>query len=136
MTSRDQQLLQYIQLADLSQSRRQAAGRDRFLLLAATTACTCGLLDLAEQLRERVVDANPHHLVAKYASMTSALRDPDFEPFQRHLQRFCSPEQAEHLLARQGRAGSTVQSTDDLLAAIASIFAQGHWEAGAQDGDE
>lgn len=129
MSVSDQRILNYVLLADLSQLRQQAAGRDRFLLLAAIAACECGLPELAEELRRRVVCNNPHHLVARYDSMAAALRDSDFAPFQRHLQRFCSAEQAEFLLHQQRRAEDGVHSTQDLQSALSAIFSQEHWSS-------
>src|SRR4051812_17384469 len=63
----------YRELADRYQQRGQPAMRDRFLVLAADAAHAAGLSDEAEHLRQRLLQANPHHLLKPYGSFAEAL---------------------------------------------------------------
>lgn len=91
-------MLSYLRLAVLSHEKRQLPGRDRFLLLAGTQACRSGLPEVADRCRDLVLRNNPRHLVRQYATFADALRNPDFQPFVKQLERFCPLEKAEHLL--------------------------------------
>ena len=87
----------FASLAEISHERKQLDSRDRFLLLAAIAACRAGCLEIADRCRQIVLGHNPRHLIQSYASIPDALRDSDFAPFERSLNRFCSFEQAEML---------------------------------------
>lgn len=95
-------LLAYAQLAQLSKQKRQMSPRDKFLILAAASACRAGWPDVAETCRTAVLTNNPAHLIGHYATFVDAMQSTDFEPFQRRLERFCSREKAEHLLSELG----------------------------------
>lgn len=99
MSNPDLAMIQYLELAKLSQARRQFAGRDRFLILAGIAACRAGILDVAEACRARVLEHNPHHLLSQWATFPDALRSEDFAAFQHQLERFCSVEKAEQILS-------------------------------------
>lgn len=99
MSNPDLAMVQYLELAKLSQARRQFAGRDRFLILAGAAACRAGFLEIAETCRTRVLGHNPHHLLSRWATFPDALRSEDFAVFQHQLERFCSVEKAEQLLS-------------------------------------
>eukprot|EP00913_Durusdinium_trenchii_P013378 g12559.t1 len=91
-------MLAYLTLARVSDEKQQANGRDRFRILAGVAACRAGCLDVAERCRELVIEGNPKHLLARFPTMPEALREPEFAPFLRQLERFCGYEQAEHFL--------------------------------------
>lgn len=98
----DRVMLAYTKLARLSQNKRQLVGRDKFLLLAGAAACRAGWLEVADCCRAMVLEHNPQHLIGRFESFPAALRDPEFAPFLKQLERFCSYERAEHLLRELG----------------------------------
>jgi hypothetical protein len=102
MPDHERAMLAYARLAAIAWQKRQLPGRDKFLLLAAASACRAGWPDVAERCRELVLAHNPLHLVGHEEAFVVAMRSPDFGPFVRQLERFCSPERAEHLLAELG----------------------------------
>ena len=59
----------YEDLADLEEQRGATQNRDRFLILAADAALTDGASDRAEELRSRLLQSNPHHLLKPYPSL-------------------------------------------------------------------
>ena len=67
----------YKELADHYERQKQPAMRDRFLVLAADAAWKAGQHEEAEQLRQRLLQANPHHLLKPYSSFAQALQAPD-----------------------------------------------------------
>jgi hypothetical protein len=99
MSNPDLAMIQYLELAKISQAQRQFAGRDRFLILAAVAACRAGFLDVAATCRDRVLKHNPHHLLSQWGTVPEALRSGDFAALLHQLERFCSVEKAESLLA-------------------------------------
>lgn len=94
----------YVQLAVISNEKRQAPARDRFLLLAGSEACQAGWLDVAEQCRLMILSSNPAHQLNRHSTMADALRDTDFRTLVAKWERYCPYEQAEHLLLQLGRA--------------------------------
>jgi hypothetical protein len=88
----------YQQLADWYEQRGQAQMRDRFLVLAADSALSSGNADMAERLRSRLLQQNPHHLLKPYGSFAEAMKAPDVQSYVADLRRSYSPEAAEHLL--------------------------------------
>jgi hypothetical protein len=99
VSNSDLALIQYLQLAKISQAKRQQAGSDRFLILAGVAACRSGWLDVAEACRDRVLEHNPHHLLNRWPTLPDAVRSPDFSTFLRQLERLCPVERAETILA-------------------------------------
>lgn len=104
MHEHDRRMLAYVALARVSDEKQQPIGRDRFLILAGVAACRAGWLDVAARCRELVIAGNPRHLLGRFDSLPDALRDSDFEPFLRQLERFCGYEEAELFLQKQGLA--------------------------------
>ncbi len=98
MSNPDLALMQYLELATISQAKRQMGGRDRFLILAAVAACRAGWLDVAEICRTRVLEHNRHHMLSRWPTLPDAVRSEDFSSFHRQLERICSFEKAEMLL--------------------------------------
>jgi len=76
--------------------------RNKFLILTAVSGCRSGWPDVAERCREVVLSHNPAHLIGHSDTFVAAMRSADFETFLKQLERFCSHEKAEHLLAELG----------------------------------
>jgi hypothetical protein len=95
-------MLAYAKLAAVSQERGQYLGRNRFLVLAGAAACRAGWPEVAERCRQLVLENNAAHLVGKSATFADALRDVEFQPFLKQLERLCPLETAEHLLRGLG----------------------------------
>lgn len=91
-------MMTFTRLARISHDRRQATGRDRFLVLAGQEACQAGWLDIAESCRRLVLETNPHHFLSRSGNFPDALRDEANRGFLAKLDQFCSFEHAEHLL--------------------------------------
>ena len=100
MTPQERRMLAFTLLAAESRQRRQPYGELRFLLLAGSAACQAGWADVPRRCRERVLEINPHHMLAKYDTLEEALRDDEFQTFLSRLDRFCSFEMAEALLEK------------------------------------
>jgi hypothetical protein len=94
----DARLVVYTELADWYERHAQASMRDRFLVLAADAALDSGQADMAERLRQRLLQANPHHLLKPYTSFAQALAAPDVETYVADLRQSYPLETAERLL--------------------------------------
>ena len=122
-------MLAYVKLANLSQQKRQLPGRDKFLLLAGVAGTCAGWPEVARRCRELVLAHNRFHLIGKFETFADALRDPDFEPFVKKLERFCPYEKAEHLLQQLdvepglSTAGSEQTAGETVLA----LLCGDHW---------
>src|SRR5262245_22837535 len=99
MTSRDELVQIYAEIADAYERRGQAQMRDRFLVLAADAALSAGRAAEAEELRRRLLLASPHHLLKPYASFAQAVEAPDLLAYVRDLRKNYSPKSAAELLA-------------------------------------
>ncbi len=104
MSNADLAVVQYLELAKISEAKQQSSGSDRFLVLAAEAACRAGWLDVAERCRRIVLTHNPHHLIRRWPTVPDALRSKEFQPFLKQLGRFCSVERAETLLSELDRS--------------------------------
>lgn len=100
MTPQERRMLAFSLLAAESRQRRQYHGELRFLLLAGSAACEAGWAEVSRRCYERVLEINPHHMLAKYDALEDALRDEEFRMFLRRLDRFCTFEMAETLLEK------------------------------------
>lgn len=89
----------YTQLACLSQEKQQPLARDRFLLLAAASACRAGWADLAADCHAVLTSLAPHHQAARYATVADGLRNEEFAALVKQWERFCPLERAEMLLS-------------------------------------
>ena len=106
-------MLAYAQLADLSRRKQQQPGQEKFLILTAIAALRAGWPEVADRSREAVLHHNPQHILGQYESMAGALRDPDFTPFLRRMERFCPYEKAETLLEGLGLSATPVLEEED-----------------------
>lgn len=97
----DAAMLAFVKLSGISQDRNQLGPRDKFLVLAAAAALRAGWLPVAERCRELVLAHNGVHMLRHYSSFVDAYKADDFQTYLKQVERFCSYEKAEHLLARQ-----------------------------------
>lgn len=95
-------MLTFARLAKISHETPHPVGRDRFLLLAGREACQAGWLDVADRCRTLILAENPHHFLSHSDSFPEALRDPTNNGYFAVFDSFCSFEQAEYLLTRNG----------------------------------
>ena len=102
MPDHEQAMLAYAHLAKASQDKRQLAGRDRFLVLAAAAACRAGWPQAADCCRRMLLEHNPRHLIGRQQTTADALRNEAFQTLLRQLERLCPYEHAEHLLRTLG----------------------------------
>jgi hypothetical protein len=87
MTPQERRMLAFALLAEESRNRKQHFGELRFLLLTGHAACKAGWAVVPHVCRERVLEINPHHMLAKHASLEDALRDEEFQIFLGRLDR-------------------------------------------------
>ncbi len=104
-------MLIFAQLASVADRKKQSIGRDRFLVLTGITATRAGWLDVADRCHEVITGCSEKHIVGHYASFAEALRDDEFQPFVRQVEKFCSMERAEHLLSEMGMLPPMVSET-------------------------
>jgi hypothetical protein len=112
MNTQVNSLAVYKELADHYERQKQPAMRDRFLVLAADAAWKAGQHEEAEQLRQRLLQVNPHHLLKPYSSFAQALEAPDVQTYVRDLRTNYPPELAEGLL-RNVRPAATQPPVKD-----------------------
>lgn len=108
----------YRQLAEWYERLNQASMRDRFLVLAADSALYAGLAEEAEMLRQRLLQANPHHLLKPYRSFAEALQTPDVQVYIQDLRTNYPLQVAEDLLR-------SLQISEDTQAGLDPIHAGG-----------
>jgi hypothetical protein len=103
----------YSELADRYDRQGQAAMRDRFLVLAADAALSAGLTREAEHLRQRLLHANPHHLLKPYRTAAEAFRAADVRNYVRDLRETYPLEAAEGMLRllRQDEGAAAPKAT-------------------------
>jgi hypothetical protein len=128
MPDHDAAMLAFVKLAGISQDRSQLGPRDKFLVLAAATACRAGWLPVAERCRELILAHNPAHLLRRFPTFAEACRDDDFETYLRQTERFCSYERAEYLLDQQEMTPDPPPLTAKLSAGDYALLLLGHSE--------
>ncbi len=99
----------YRELAEREAERGAAQMRDRFLILAADAALAAGQTEEAEQLRQQLLQVNPHHLIRPYESFADAMQAPEVYSYVADLRTTYAPEQAEQMLQAQ-RDGEPVEA--------------------------
>ncbi|MEX1231936.1 MAG: hypothetical protein WEB58_16945 [Planctomycetaceae bacterium] len=102
------EMLVFLRLALISQQKGQLLPRDKFLILSAVAALKAGYPDVADACRRHVTQNQPSHLLARFRNLSEAMVDAEFQPYLRTLRKFCSFEQAEHLLQNTADAATTV----------------------------
>lgn len=98
MRDHETAMMVYVQLALISDERRQPQVRDRFLLLGGVEACRAGWLDVAARCHQRLVESHSIQQVSRYTTFADALRDPEFQGLVAHWERYCPFEKAEAML--------------------------------------
>jgi hypothetical protein len=98
MPSTEQTIQTYQALADLYEKQRDAAMRDRFLLLSADALHTAGRAEDAERLRARLLQGNPHHLLRPFLSFAEAMKSADVQAYMSGLRQTYPPEKAVQML--------------------------------------
>lgn len=99
MPDYERMMLTFAQLAAESHQKQQVQGTIRFLILTGVAAARAGWPAVSTRCHELVCQHSPGHLLSNYDRIEAALRDEEFHPFLKHLERFCSYERAEMLLA-------------------------------------
>ena len=84
----------YADLADRFARQGQLRNRDHCLVLAAAAALAAGRADEAERLRQRLLHANPYHLLRPDASLQEALQIKDIREYVEDLRRQWPPDAA------------------------------------------
>jgi hypothetical protein len=98
MTSPVELLGIYLHLARTAAQRKRPLVRDRLLVLAAALAADLELPAIAACCQARVVEHNPGHLLARFATVSEANEREEFNTLRRQLIRRYSPERAEQLI--------------------------------------
>src|SRR5579871_2799451 len=88
----------YRELADWYERQGQAAMRDRFLILAAEAAFSAGKSEEAERLRQRLLQANPHHMLKPFSTFAQALQSSNIQIYIHDLQTNYPTDKAQRLL--------------------------------------
>ena len=88
----------YLHLARAAAQRQRPLVRDRLLVLAAALAADLQLPAVAACCRDRVLQHNPGHLLARFATVEEAGDSEDFSALRKQLARKYSPEKAEQLV--------------------------------------
>ena len=99
MDRHEEALLNYLQLAIVSEQKRQYSGRDKLLLLAGQAGCQAGLLEIADRCRDLVLNRNPHHLVGKQDHFHEMLTTEEGMSLMRQLERQIPLERVELLVS-------------------------------------
>jgi hypothetical protein len=98
MSTREYEQQIYQELADTFERQHQPELRDHFLILAADMALSAGRAEEAERLRQRLLRANPHHVLRPYASFAQAAANSDIQTFLEELRQRYPVERAQDML--------------------------------------
>jgi hypothetical protein len=93
----------YQQLAAAYHGEGKFPERDRFLVLAMDAAHATGQDDLSEEIRHRLLEHNPNHLIKPYGSSAEALQSPNFANYLGQLRKNFPPAKAQALLNDLGK---------------------------------
>ncbi len=92
----------YQRLAEAHQAQGKYQERDRFLVLALDAAHQAGQTKAADQLRGRILELNPNHLIKPYPSFVDALKSPNFTNYLMQLRKNYPPAIAQALWQEVG----------------------------------
>src|SRR5262245_2044861 len=98
MSTREHAQQIYQELADTFEQQHQPELRDHFLILAADMALSAGRAEEAERLRQRLLRANPHHVLRPYASFAQASANADIQTFLEELRQRYPVDRAQDML--------------------------------------
>ncbi len=122
MRDYEREMTSFLQLAWISQQKQQMPPRDKFLILAGEAACNAGWPQVAHECRELVLKHNPAHLIGNHESFVEAMKSDNFATFLKPLHRFCSYEQAEHLLTELKALPTDDADDDDIHATCSRLL--------------
>jgi hypothetical protein len=105
MANAEKAIRVYQELARGYNTQGQDQVRDRFLVLAADAALGGGRPDQAEQIREQLLDLNPHHLLKPFTTLSQALQSVDVQNYVEGLRRTYPLENAEQMLQQMRQEG-------------------------------
>ncbi|HQR05599.1 MAG TPA: hypothetical protein PLN21_02195 [Gemmatales bacterium] len=94
----------YQQIAETYHSQGKFQERDRFLVLALDAAQSSGHGNTAEQIRQRLLELNPNHLIKPYNNIAAAMQAPNFIAYVSQLRKNFPPAKAQVLLQELGGA--------------------------------
>ncbi len=97
----------YQQVADAYHAQGKYQERDRFLVLALDAAQTVGQSNLAEQIRLKLLELNPNHLIKPYPHCQAALQAQNFVTYLTQLRKNFPPVKAQSLLKELGGVAPT-----------------------------
>ncbi|QDU80432.1 hypothetical protein Pla110_21620 [Polystyrenella longa] len=98
MDRHEEALLDFLELAAVSDQKKQYPSRDKLLLLAGWEACQTGLLNVADRCRDAILKHNPQHLVGKYDRFHEMMKTEAGSSLIHQLERQISRERVEFLL--------------------------------------
>jgi hypothetical protein len=94
MTTPDNLVVIYKELADWHERQGRPQMRDRFLVLAADAALSAGRPAEADLLLARLLRTNPHHMLRSFTSFAAAMASPNINTYVAELRRTYPPQQA------------------------------------------
>lgn len=94
----------YQQIAEAYQAQAKYQERDRFLVLALDAAQNSGQSATAEQIRQRLLELNPNHLIKPYNNCAAAMQAPNFIAYVSQLRKNFPAAKAHALLQELGGA--------------------------------
>lgn len=94
----------YQQIAEAYHAQSKYQERDRFLVLALDAAQSSGQSNTAEQLRRRLLELNPNHLIKPYSNCAAAMQAPNFIAYVSQLRKNFPAAKAQALLQELGGA--------------------------------
>lgn len=92
----------YQAVADAYHAQGKYQERDRFLVLAMDAAHTSAQYNLAEQIRGRLLQLNPNHLMKPYPDCSTAIQSPNFSTYLQQLRKNFPPAATAKLLNELG----------------------------------
>jgi hypothetical protein len=112
----------YLHLARAAELRRQPLVRDRVLLLGAVIAAQIELEPIAELCRERILEHNPRHLLARWPTFAAAFGQEELQKLVYQLSTRYGPEYVERLVAQlrieRGNERATYASDGEYAASL------------------
>ncbi|MFT3882212.1 MAG: hypothetical protein QM703_21495 [Gemmatales bacterium] len=94
----------YQQIAEAYHAQGKYQERDRFLVLALDAAQSSGQSSTAEQIRQRLLELNPNHLIKPYNNCAAAMQAPNFIAYVSQLRKNFPAAKAQALLQELGGA--------------------------------
>lgn len=94
----------YQQIAEAYHAQGKYQERDRFLVLALDAAQSSGQNNTAEQVRQRLLELNPNHLIKPYNNCAVAMQAPNFVAYVTQLRKNFPAAKAQALLQELGGA--------------------------------